>query len=65
MFGEFSPQSDAAKRKGLAKGERYQYLFFVATKGDRRRQGSKSRSSPYCIECMTYIAAPYQAYHQL
>ena len=46
MLREFGPQSDAAKTKGLAKGEKYQYLFFIATKQNCRRQGSKLLLAP-------------------
>ena len=39
MLREFSPLSNAAKAKALAKGERYYYLFFIGTRQDSKGKG--------------------------
>jgi len=39
MFSEIVPKSDAAKKKGLKKGEKYYYLFFIGTQEERKGQG--------------------------
>ena len=39
MLSEFEPLSEAAKAKGLRKGEKYYYLFFVGTKEESRGKG--------------------------
>jgi len=39
MLLEFGPQSDDAKAKGLKNGEKYYYLFFIATKKEKRGKG--------------------------
>ncbi|MCJ1434316.1 hypothetical protein MMC27_003683 [Xylographa pallens] len=39
MLSEIVPKSDAAKKKGLGKGEKYYYLFFIGTQKERNGQG--------------------------
>ena len=39
MLSEIVPKSDAAKKKGLEKGEKYYYLFFIGTQKERNGQG--------------------------
>ena len=39
MLSEFEPLTEAAKAKGLRKGEKYYYLFFVGTKEESRGKG--------------------------
>lgn len=43
MLLDFQRQSDACKRQGLAKNEKYHYLFFVGTEPEARGQGLCSR----------------------
>lgn len=39
MLSEYGQLSDAAKRKELEKGEKYYYLFFIATQQEHRGKG--------------------------
>ncbi|MCJ1398885.1 hypothetical protein MMC11_002086 [Xylographa trunciseda] len=41
-MSEIVPRSDAAKKKGLKKGEKYYYLFFIGTREERKGRGLAS-----------------------
>ena len=39
MLQEYTPLSDACKKKALKKGEKYYYVFFIGTKEEERGKG--------------------------
>jgi hypothetical protein len=57
MLLEFGPQSDDAKAKGLKKGEKYYYLFFIATKKEKRGKGRPKFLTEPChlVRCNVLI----------
>ena len=46
MLSEILPKSDAAKKKGLRKGEKYYYLFFIGAQEERNSQGRTCGNRP-------------------